>query len=731
MCANGWARDRHPIGVDIRSSADRPLPFHHLRHTFATLAIRGLDRASSRPGGAIATACTLARGYGGSLRVVASRLAGWTCREAGMSAVSGDPLFLGREALSARQWERAYDLLSSADAERGLPPADLERLSEAACWTRRYDDMLELLERAEAGYERDGDRRGAARMALALTREHYQRNHDAVMGGWLARAAKLLEGQPDCHETGLLLWMKVRGLLLVANDVAGALDHARELVEFAQRLGDPDLEALGLLDQGHALITAGRVREGLPLLDQATALAMTGATELSTTGTVYCATIFACRNIGDWQRASEWTNESLRWCDRNSVSGFPGLCRLHRAEIIRMRGSLAEAERDAQDACDELLAWAPRWAGWAYHELGEVRRRRGDLQGARTAFGRALDVGFDPQPGLALLRLDEADPAGALAAINRRMADRDAFTQESRALLLPAQVTIALAVGDLDLARTAVAELGDVAAACDTTAVLAGASAARGALALAEERPSEAIAALREAWRLWCDVGARFDAAQTRTLLGQAYGVSGDPFAARLDLDGARATFAELGAPLEEQRVQRLLAGMAPSAREIQTFMFTDIVDSTRLVELLGDDGWDSLLSWHDRAVRDALAAHHGREVKHEGDGFFTVFPDPRSALNCAIALQRTLDVHRREHGFAPRIRVGIHAAEAIRRGGDFFGQGVHVAARVAAAAGAGQVLVTAPTMATVGDGYVASEPKSLRLKGVTEPVHLIELGWQ
>ena len=136
-------------------------------------------------------------------------------------------------------------------------------------------------------------------MALTLTREHYQRNHDAVMGGWLARAAKLLEGQPDCHETGLLLWMKVRGLLFVANDAAGALDHARELVEFARRLGDPDLEALGLLDQAHALITAGRAREGSPLLDEATALAMTGATDLSTAGTVYCGTIFACRNIGD------------------------------------------------------------------------------------------------------------------------------------------------------------------------------------------------------------------------------------------------------------------------------------------------------------------------------------------------------------------------------------------------------------------------------------------------
>ena len=568
-------------------------------------------------------------------------------------------------------------------------------------------------------------------MALTLTREHYQRNHDAVMGGWLARAAKLLEGQPDSHETGLLLWMKVRGLLLVANDVDGALGHARELVEFARRLSDPDLEALGLLDQGHALITAGRVREGSPLLDEATALAMTGATKLSTAGTVYCATIFACRNIGDWRRASEWTSESLRWCDRNSVSGFPGLCRLHRAEIIRMRGSLAEAERDAQDACEELLDWAPRWAGWAYHELGEVRRRRGDLQGARTAFGRALDVGFDPQPGLALLRLDEGDPAGALAAINRRMADRDAFTQESRALLLPAQVTIALAAGDIDLARTALAELDEAAAQCDTTAILASTSAARGALALAERQPSEAIVALREGWRLWSDLGARFDAAQTRTLLGQAYALSGDLPAAQLELDGARATFAELGAPLEEQRVRSLIAGTPLGVRELQTFMFTDIADSTRLLELLGDDGWDSLLSWHDRTVREALAAHQGREIKHEGDGFFIAFPDPRSALDCAITLQRTLNEHRHEHGFAPRIRIGIHAAEATRRGGDFFGQGVHVAARVAAAGDPGQILATAPTMATLGESYLTSEPRSLALKGIAEPVDIVELSWR
>jgi class 3 adenylate cyclase len=654
-----------------------------------------------------------------------------TRREASVSAVAQDPLQEGREAFARQEWERAYQQLSLADGKQRLAPADVERLAEASCWTRRYDEMLECYERAEADYEQEGDRRGAARMALALTREHYQRNHDAVTGAWLARAAQLLEGEGDCHETGLLLWMQVRGLLFIANDVAGALHHARELVELARRLGDPDLEALGLLDQGHALITAGQVREGSPLLDQATALAMTRASDLSTTGTVYCATIFACRNIGDWQRASEWTNESLRWCERNSVSGFPGLCRLHRAEIIRLRGSLADAEREAQDACDELQEWAPRWAGWAYHELGEVRRRRGDLGGARTAFGQALAVGFDPQPGLALLRLDDGDASGALAAINRRMGDRDAFTQEARALLLPAQVSIAVAAGDLAVARAALVELDEAAAQCGATAVLSSACVGRGAIALAEGHAADAVGPLRDGWRQWSGLGARYEAAQARALLGRAYAETGDAAASRLELEGAQAAFAELGAPLEEQRVRQWLGGPAPGVRQSQVFVFTDIVDSTRLVELLGDEGWVSLLGWHDRTVRECLTAHQGREIKHEGDGFFIAFDDPSSALGFAIALQGTLAAHRQEHGFAPPVRIGVHAAEATRRGADYFGHGVHVAARVAAAGAGGQILASATTVALAGGGYAASEPKSLTLKGLAEPFEIVEVAWR
>ena len=139
--------------------------------------------------------------------------------------------------------------------------------------------------------------------------------------------------------------------------------------------------------------------------------------DLWTTGQIFCSTIFACRNRGDWGRAGEWSVASLRWCERQSLSGFPGLCRFHRAEVMRFRGELDRAERDASEAVDELLLAAPRWAAWGLHQRGEIRRRRGDLKGALESFRRAAELGFDPQPGLALLRLEEGKPTDARRAI--------------------------------------------------------------------------------------------------------------------------------------------------------------------------------------------------------------------------------------------------------------------------------------------------------------------------
>ncbi len=159
--------------------------------------------------------------------------------------------------------------------------------------------------------------------------------------------------------------------------------------------------------------------------------------------------------------------------------------------------------------------------------------------------------------------------------------------------------------------------------------------------------------------------------------------------------------------------------------------MFTDIAGSTQLVEAMGDEAWEHLLRWHDATLRALFEAHGGEEIKQVGDGFFVGFRDAGQALACAVAAQRALAEHRRAHGFAPQVRIGLHAAEAGRRGRDYGGKGVHEAARIAALAGGGQILASRRTIEAAGEGVEAGEPRPVTLKGIAEPVEVAELRWR
>jgi class 3 adenylate cyclase len=164
---------------------------------------------------------------------------------------------------------------------------------------------------------------------------------------------------------------------------------------------------------------------------------------------------------------------------------------------------------------------------------------------------------------------------------------------------------------------------------------------------------------------------------------------------------------------------------------ETRTFMFTDIVGSTQLVEAIGDEAWADLVRWHDQALRALFTSHSGEEVDHAGDGFFVAFPSVRSALDCGVAIQRALLEHRRRHGFAPQVRIGLHAAAAQRHGDAFRGKGVHVAARVAALAEAGEILASRGTVESPPPGVTLSAPRAVTLKGLSEPLEIVTLGWR
>jgi class 3 adenylate cyclase len=638
-----------------------------------------------------------------------------------------DALQAGRDAHAHHAWEEAVSRLVEADAMAPLEPADLERLGEAARWSGRFDEMLSALERAQGTYEISGATRDAARVALELATMHWERADDAVASGWMARATRLLERVDEGPEH-VRLRLAAAHMLLRDGAVEEAAEIAREVVEAGRRYGDRALEGLGLVNLGHALLAAGRVEEALAHIDEASALALGGGLDLDTTGTIFCATIFACRNSGDWRRAGEWTEASLRWCERNAVKGFPGLCRFHRSEVMRMRGALDDAEREARMAIEEMSAAAPRFASFGWGELGEIHRRRGQRDAALAAFGRCAEQGGQPEPGWSLLRAADGDPAGALRTLRRILAEGDGLVKEVGALL-PASVAVALSAGDTASAREALAALQDHVSHSASLAERAAAATSEGHLALAERRAEDAIGPLRRGIAGWFEMRAPYEAARARLLLARALDAVDDEPAAALEVEAAEATLERLGASVALEPA--VTAAPAEPGRALMTFMFTDMVGSTRLLDALGDEGWNELLGRHDAVIREQFLASAGREIKHEGDGFFVAFADAGCAVKAGCAIQSALAAHRSTGGELPPVRVGIHTASATSRGRDFVGRGVHEAARLVDAARGDEVLISQRTLEAAGGQFEGCHPREIRLQGFRDPIGVVTVPWR
>ena len=448
--------------------------------------------------------------------------------------------------------------------------------------------------------------------------------------GWLRRAEQHLASEQDSIEYGHLL--RARGLM--AKNPDEALAHAVASHELATRLGDRDLAALELLEQGRLLIAKGELAGGLALLEDAAMSAVSGTLGPLATGDVFCTAIDVCRRLADYGRAGEWTDAAHHWCDQQGILGFPGVCRVYRAGILRLRGALADAAREATNAAEELRPYAVGATGEAFYELGEVRLRLGDLVAAAEAFRQAHEMGRDPQPGLALLRLAEGKVEAARTAIRTALSD-ESLDRLGRSQLLPAQVEICLAAGDLEAARAAADELDAVAATYQTPAMEATAQCMRGQVQLAAGDQAGAMRNLRAGCRVWQEMDAPYETARARMALAAVYRAAGDAETAALELTAARSTFERLGAVVDVARaVEAARAGAAPvraaepspARAETRTFMFTDIVRSTQLIEAIGDEAWTDLVRWHDQTLRALFAAHGGEEVDHAGDGFFVAF---------------------------------------------------------------------------------------------------------
>jgi DNA-binding CsgD family transcriptional regulator/tetratricopeptide (TPR) repeat protein len=469
----------------------------------------------------------------------------------------------GLDAFAQQRWSDAFDALTEADADVGLDGDDLARLATAAILLGR-ETGIDTATRAHEALLEAGDQAAAARAAVWIGMHLMDAGEPARSSGWFARAGRIVESNHGAESVGGLVLIPQALGALYGGDPASALRAFDEALTIGERFHDPDTIALARLGLGQVKISLGEVEEGLALFDEVMVAVTAGEISPVPSGIAYCAVIGFCQLAYDFGRAREWTIALDHWCSAQpDMVAFSGQCQTHRAELYRLHG----AWQDALAAARAALVRAGRgdrdafWGAW--YQQGEVQRLRGETDAAEESYRRAGEAGYPAQPGLALLRLAQGKARLAQSLVREASAGAEPAT---RRRMLPALVEIELAMHDVAAARRAADELVALVPGAAMPMLQAYADEAVGAVLLEEGDATGALERLRGAWALWLELDAPYEAARCRVLVALASRVLGDEGSAAMELDAARAAFAELGAAPDLARVDELARSVASTA---------------------------------------------------------------------------------------------------------------------------------------------------------------------
>jgi LuxR family transcriptional regulator, maltose regulon positive regulatory protein len=484
-----------------------------------------------------------------------------------------DDLTDGRAALTAGAWQRALDAFERA-LTTGETPEALEGLGLAAWWLDLAAVVFDSRERAYRGYRSRGDQVSAARVAVWLAWDSAAfRGEEGVAKGWLQRARRLLEGQPDSPEHAFVAARAAVFALLDDGDPEEAERLAAEAIRVGKAIGAIDYEMVGRALHGFALATMGRVREGLSELDEVSAAILAG--ELSDRLLIAlagCYLIGACDRLRDHGRAVQWCERIKEHSRKWGLKPLFAVCRTQYASVCMWSGAWDEAERELTSACNEFAVCRPGMTTDGLARLGELRRRQGRLEEAAALFDRS---GAHPiaSVGRAAMSLDQGDPrrAAELAERHLRRLPPTNRTERAAALEMLIRAKAALAQReDLDRARAALEELRQIAADAQTPSLRAAASAAAGQIALAAGDFDVARRELEDAVDWYDEGGAPFERARTRIDLARVMEGLNRNEAAVAEVTRALDDLKRLGARLEmssaESLRDRLLAASPQSA---------------------------------------------------------------------------------------------------------------------------------------------------------------------
>lgn len=479
-----------------------------------------------------------------------------------------DAVAEGREALLAGSWGEAKQAFERA-LSAGESASALEGYASATRWLGEAAASLGARERAFRSYRQAGDAAGAARSATWLAYDHVAFRGDvAVARGWFARARRLLEGHEESEESGWLAFFEGEVALVADSDAIRAGELAASATEIGRRRGVPDLEMLGRSLEGLAQVAAGQVREGMALLDEASAAAVSGEfAALQFAGGACCHLIYACERVHDVDRAAQWCDTVRGFCEQRSIPQLFGFCRAHYAAVLTSRGDWDEAERELGGAIDAYKQGAPALVFEALLRLAELRRRQGRWDEAK---GICEEVAWHPQAKLCLteLALDRGDLRDAADLLDRYLRAVSPADRLARAPALALGVRIQVEGREIEVATTYLDELAAIVDEADTDPLRGSLRFCRGLVAGAEDDHERARKDFEDALDLWSRCGAPFEAARAQTRLGLTLSHLGRPREAARELRASVAAFADLGAEREYERASAALDEVAEGESE-------------------------------------------------------------------------------------------------------------------------------------------------------------------
>jgi tetratricopeptide (TPR) repeat protein len=456
-----------------------------------------------------------------------------------------------RRLARTRNWASAAKLFVRLDQAGSLSPDDIDLWALVVECGPRPAEAIPLLARAVTTHIEAGRPARAARSAITLAKIEVERGAGAAGRGWLGRAESLLGGTDDDAGTrAYLLWMKSR----IASS-GGQPEEALELASAAYSLStacdDPGIGALALTYKGFYNIALGRIEEGTEQQNHAAAIALSSQVDPITGSLIYCNILWSCRTFADWSRARQWSEGFESWC-AVSFAATHGACDLHRAEVMGAHQVLSEALTKINTALPKLSSEESWSLGDGYRVRGDLHAMIGDLAAARADYDQAYSLGWDAEPGNAVLLFETGDVDGALAALDRALQGASWFHLQRRGQLLVHAARIAAYGGRQPAARAFLSEIEAQPERWQQPSIQA--LLAETKAALTDPNGPDGDRQLTLARQLWANAGIDYHAARVRLQLAQSLLVSEDISGANIEITAAEQTARRIGSRrLEEQ----------------------------------------------------------------------------------------------------------------------------------------------------------------------------------